>query len=71
MARTLGGQLRNEWPKPRFGKPPQCYLNKVEGCGRDGLVDRCQDSPRLTNITKPFGFYPKDFSVILVSYESC
>src|SRR5258708_11640952 len=41
MARIFGRQLRTEWPRRGFEKPPLCYLNKVEVYSYNGLVNRC------------------------------
>ena len=35
----------------RFGKPPQCYLNKVEVCSYNGL---CKRRPLLSRDSKAF-----------------
>src|SRR6267154_5779021 len=47
----------NECPfsRRRFGKPPQCYLNKVEVCSYNGLCSRCARSATVFETVAPKG----------------
>jgi hypothetical protein len=49
---------RSAWR--RFGKPPQCYLNKVEVCSYNGL---CNRRPLLSRDSKAFEHFTAECCV--------
>jgi hypothetical protein len=57
----------------RFGKPPQCYLNKVEVCSYNGLCKRCRwldhIGPVSNGLGNRCGFHTRCFETVCGPWE--